>query len=181
MARLKDLYKEKVASEVAKELGIDNVMAIPKITKITVNAGVGRAVKDSSKIKEAEDAIATITGQKPMQTLSRKSIAGFKIRDNMPIGVSVTLRGEIMYEFLDKLINVAIPRIRDFRGLKRTAFDGRGNYSLGIKEHTVFPELIGQESQPISLQINIDTTAKNNEEALFLLSSFGFPFKKENE
>lgn len=181
MARLKDLYNNKVSQEIAEQFGIKNKMAIPKIVKVTVNAGVGRAVKDSAKMKEAEEALTVITGQKPMQTIAKKSIAGFKIRDGMPVGVSVTLRGEIMYEFLDRLINSAIPRVRDFRGLKATAFDGKGNYSLGIKEHTVFPELIGKESIAIPLQVNIETTASNNEEALALLTALGFPFKKGKE
>lgn len=181
MSRLKDLYQEKIKPELKKELGIKNDMAVPKIVKVVVNAGVGRATQDSRYLTEAEEALAAITGQKPIQTKAKKSIAGFKVREGNPIGVSVTLRGEMMYEFIDRLVNVALPRIRDFRGIKRTAFDGHGNYSIGIKEHTVFPELIGKEVSPISIQVNIETSAKTDAEALKLLEVMGFPFKKEDQ
>lgn len=179
MARVKKLYLEKIEKELAEELGISNKNAIPKIVKVVVNVGVGRAVQDSKYLKEAEEALEAITGQKPVQTVSKKSIAGFKIREKNPIGVSVTLRGNIMYEFIDRLVGVALPRVRDFRGIKRTAFDGKGNYSVGIKEHTVFPELINKEVSPISFQVNIETTAKTNTEGLALLKKIGFPFKAE--
>lgn len=180
MSRLKDLYQNKIKAELAKEFDIKNDMAIPRITKVVVNVGVGKATQDSKYITEAEDAIKAITGQKPVLNKARKSIAGFKLREGNPVGVSVTLRGERMYEFIDRLVNSALPRIRDFRGIKSTAFDGRGNYSVGIKEHTVFPEMIGLDIAPISLQVNIGTTAKNNEQAKALLSHLGFPFVKEN-
>lgn len=177
MARLKDLYLNKIKTEIAQNLGIKNSMAIPKITKVVINAGVGRAVLDAKKIDEVEEAITVITGQKPVITKARKSIAGFKLREGMPIGVMVTLRGERMYEFLDKLVNVALPRVRDFRGISATAFDGHGGYSIGIKEHNVFPELISKDVNAVSFQVNIQTTAKNNEETKALLGAFGFPFK----
>lgn len=177
MARLKDLYDKKIKAELGSELGIKNPMAIPKITKVVVNAGVGRATVDSKNLEFAEEAIATITGQKPVRTKAKKSIAGFKLREGMAVGTSVTLRGEKMYEFIDRLINAALPRVRDFRGISATAFDGRGNYSLGIKEHAVFPELIGKDVTPVSFQVNVATTAENDEQARALLKAFGFPFK----
>ncbi len=178
MARLKDLYLNKIKDEVAKTLDIKNAMAIPKISKIVVNSGVGRAALDSKKIEEVEEALVVITGQKAVRTIAKKSIAGFKLREGMPIGVMVTLRGDRMYEFLDKLINIALPRVRDFRGINENAFDGHGGYSLGIKEHNVFPELISKDVPAVSLQVNIQTTAKDNNGARVLLSAFGFPFKK---
>lgn len=177
MARLKDLYLSKIKPELEKSLGVNNVMAVPKITKIVVNAGVGRAVQDTKRIEEAEEALTTITGQQPVRTKAKKSIAGFKLREGMPVGVSVTLRGERMYEFIDRLVNTALPRVRDFRGINPDAFDGKGNYSLGIKEHTVFPELIGKDVVAIPFQVNIQTTAKTDEEGRELLKSFGFPFR----
>lgn len=177
MSRLSDLYKKEIQEKLLKELGTKNIMAVPRIRKIVVNAGVGRAVADSKKLEEAEEALTAITGQAPIRTKAKKSIAGFKIREKMPIGVMVTLRGERMYEFLDKLINVALPRVRDFRGTNTEAFDGHGNYSLGIKEHSVFPELIGKDPIPVSIQVNIETTATSNNEAQELLSAFGFPFQ----
>ncbi|MDD3678787.1 MAG: 50S ribosomal protein L5 [Patescibacteria group bacterium] len=179
MSRLKELYKSKIKNELAKEFDIKNVNAIPQIKKVVVNAGVGRATQDSKYLVEAEEALVSITGQKAVKNVAKKSIAGFKIREGNAIGVSVTLRNEMAYEFIDRLVNATLPRIRDFRGIKRTAFDGNGNYSIGIKEHTVFPEMIGKEVNPISLQVNIETSAKNNEEALALLRAMGFPFKAE--
>jgi len=177
MARLKDLYENKIKADLGNSLGIKNSMAVPRISKITVNAGVGRAVQDSKKLDEAEAAIIAITGQKPVRTLAKKSIAGFKIREKMPLGVMVTLRGERMYEFLDVLVNAALPRVRDFRGISGEAFDGHGNYSLGIKEHTVFPQLIGKDVPAVPFQVNVQTTAKNDENAKALLTAFGFPFR----
>jgi large subunit ribosomal protein L5 len=177
MARLKDLYEKQIKADLASSLGIKNPMALPRISKITVNAGVGRAVQDSKKIEEAEAAIIAITGQKTVRTVAKKSIAGFKIREKMPIGVMVTLRGERMYEFLDVLVNAALPRVRDFRGINGEAFDGHGNYSLGVKEHTVFPQLIGKDVTAVPFQVNIQTTAKNDEEAKALLKAFNFPFR----
>jgi large subunit ribosomal protein L5 len=181
MARLKDLYQNTIKTELEKSLGITNVMAVPRIEKVVVNAGVGRAVADSKKLEEAEEALTTITGQAPIKNKAKKSIAGFKLREGMPVGVSVTLRGERMYEFIDRLVNTALPRVRDFRGINPKAFDGQGNYSLGIKEHTVFPELIGKDVTAITLQVNVQTTAKNDEEGRELLKAFGFPFTKESK
>jgi len=180
MAKIKDLYEKKIKKELASSLGIKNLMAVPRISKVVLNAGVGRAVADSKNIELSQEALMVITGQKPVQKTAKKSIAGFKLRAGMPIGVSVTLRGEKMYEFIDRLVNVALPRVRDFRGIESTAFDGRGNYSLGIREHIVFPELIGKDVAPVSLQVNIETTAKDNERAKDLLLALGFPFKHEN-
>lgn len=179
MSRLKELYQNKIKKELASEFGIENEMAIPRLTKVVVNVGVGKATQDSKYLTEAVEVLSAITGQKPVMNKARKSIAGFKVREGNAIGTSVTLRGERMYEFVDRLINAALPRIRDFRGIKTNAFDGRGNYSVGIKEHTVFPELIGKDVAPISLQVNINTTAKNNEQAKALLAHLGFPFVKE--
>jgi large subunit ribosomal protein L5 len=181
MSRLKDLYLTKIKAEIAEILSIKNPNAIPRIEKVIVNAGVGRAVIDGKKIEEAEDALVVITGQKPVRTKAKKSIAGFKLREGMPIGAMVTLRGERMYEFLDKLVNVTLPRVRDFRGISESAFDGRGGYSLGIKDHTVFPELIGKDDAPISLQVNVQTTGKNAEQTRVLLTKIGFPFKGNQE
>lgn len=180
MSRLKDLYTNKIKAELAKEFGIDNDMAIPRITKVVINAGVGKATQDSKYLTEAEEAIAAITGQKPVTTKARKSIAGFKLREGNSVGLSVTLRGEKMYEFIDRLVNAALPRIRDFRGIKPGAFDGRGNYSVGIKDHTVFPELIGKDVAPVSIQVNITTSANSNEQGKALLGHMGFPFAPEN-
>jgi len=177
MSRLKELYQKEIKARLKDSLGIKNDNAIPKITKVIVNAGVGRGVADSKRIEEAEEALTTITGQGAVRTRAKKYIAGFKIRDGMPIGVMVTLRGEMMYEFIDRVVNSALPRVRDFRGINEKAFDGQGNYSLGIKEHTVFPELIGKDVTPINLQINIITTAANKEESKALLSALGFPFR----
>ncbi len=179
MTELKDLYQNELKSKLAKNLGIENKNAIPALRKVVISAGVGRATQDSKYLTEAEEALAAITGQKPIKNVAKKSIAGFKIREGSPIGVMVTLRGEAMYEFIDRLINSTLPRVRDFRGVKRTAFDGRGNYSIGIREHTVFPEIIGKEVNPISVQINIETSAKNDKEASLLLEALGFPFKAE--
>lgn len=177
MSRFYDLYNNKIKQALKEELGIKNPMAVPKITKITVNAGVGRAIVDGKRLEEVEVALTSITGQHAVRTKARKSIAGFKLREGMPIGAMVSLRGERMYEFLDRMVNVALPRIRDFRGIKGEAFDGNGNYSLGIKEHTVFPELTGKDVAPIPLQVNVQTTANTDEDAKALLAAFGFPFK----
>lgn len=178
MARLKDLYEKTIRKELCVALSISNIMAVPQFKKVVVNAGVGRAVADAKILEEVEEAFVAITGQKPIRAIAKKSIAGFKLREGMPVGVSVTLRGERMYEFIDRLVNSALPRVRDFRGIPATAFDGHGNYSIGIKEHTVFPELIGKDVTPISLQVNIETTAKTDDEARELLKKFNFPFTK---
>lgn len=179
MARLKELYDKKIKKELAGSLDIKNLMAVPEIKKIVVNAGVGRAVADAKKLEEAEEALTAVTGQRPVKTKAKKSIAGFKLRTGMPVGVTVTLRGERMYEFIDRLVNTALPRVRDFRGISEGAFDGHGNYSLGIKEHTVFPELIGKDEAPVSLQVNIQTSAGDDEKSKALLAAFGFPFKNK--
>lgn len=178
MARLNDYYRETVVPQLMKELGIDNVMAVPKITKITLNMGVGDATTDKKVMEKAVADLAAITGQQPIVTKARKSVASFKIRDGWPIGCKVTLRREHMYEFLDRLVNVAIPRVRDFRGLNPKSFDGRGNYSMGVKEQIVFPEINFDEVDAIrGMDITITTTAATNEEGKALLKAFNFPFK----
>lgn len=178
MARLTEYYKETVVPQLMKELGIENVMAVPKITKITLNMGVGEATTDKKVMEKAVADLAAITGQSPIVTKARKSVASFKIRDGWPIGCKVTLRREHMYEFLDRLVNVAIPRVRDFRGLNPKSFDGRGNYSMGVKEQIVFPEINFDEVDAIrGMDITITTSAANNEEGKALLKAFNFPFK----
>lgn len=178
MARMKELYKATVTKDLSKELGFTNVHQIPKITKVVVNAGVGRAALDTKKLEAVVSGLSRITGQAPVITKAKKSIAGFKLREGMSVGATITLRGDRMYEFLDRLVSVALPRVRDFRGLKSGAFDGRGNYSLGLREHGVFPEIPFEEaSEPFGLQVNISTTAKNDEQARALLTHLGFPFK----
>jgi large subunit ribosomal protein L5 len=178
MVRMKELYLKKVAKDLGDKFEHKNVHSIPKITKVVVNAGVGRASLDSKHLDTAIEVMKKVTGQAPVITKAKKSIAGFKLREKMNIGTVVTLRGDRMYEFLDRLVNVALPRVRDFRGLNPKAFDGKGNYSLGLRDHGVFPEISFEEaSSPVSLQVNVTTTAKNDEEALALLSGLGFPFK----
>ncbi|MEJ2534465.1 MAG: 50S ribosomal protein L5 [Gammaproteobacteria bacterium] len=180
MARLHSYYKETVVPQLMKELGIDNVMAVPKITKITLNMGVGEAVADKKVMDRAVKDLAQITGQQPIVTKSRKSVASFKIRDGWPIGCKVTLRRERMYEFLDRFVNVALPRVRDFRGLSRKSFDGRGNYSLGMKEQIMFPEIDFDQVDAIrGMDITITTTAKDDREGMALLQAFSFPFKEK--
>ncbi len=179
MTRLQDIYNETIVGELGKALGYKNVMQIPKITKITLNMGLGEAVGDKKIVEHAVSDLTKIAGQKPVVTISRKSIAGFKIRDNWPIGCMVTLRRERMYEFLDKFINVSIPRVRDFRGLNPRAFDGSGNYNLGFNEQIIFPEIDYDKIDKLrGLNISITTTAKNDEEGKALLDAFKFPFKK---
>jgi len=178
MARLKAVYKNEIAAKLQAELGLKNVMEIPRITKITLNMGVGGASQDKKLIDGAVTDMQLISGQKPVVTLTRKSIAGFKIRDGWPIGCKVTLRGDMMYEFLDRLIGITIPRIRDFRGFSAKAFDGRGNYSLGIKEQIVFPEIEYDKIDRLrGLDIVITTSARTDEEGRALLRAFQFPFK----
>ena len=179
MARLLDYYKSTVVQELAKKFGYKSAMEIPRITKITLNMGLGEAVGDKKVIEHATGDMAKIAGQKPVVTLSRKSIAGFKIRDNWPIGCMVTLRSEKMYEFLDRLINISIPRIRDFRGLNARAFDGRGNYNMGVKEQIIFPEIDYDKIDALrGMNITITTTAKTDEEGRALLAAFKFPFRQ---
>ena len=178
MARLKAVYKNEIAPKLQAELGLKNVMEIPRITKITLNMGVGGASQDKKLIEGAVADMQLISGQKPVVTLTRKSIAGFKIRDGWPIGCKVTLRGDMMYEFLDRLIGITIPRIRDFRGFSPKSFDGRGNYSLGIKEQIVFPEIEYDKIEKLrGLDIVITTSARTDEEGRALLRAFQFPFK----
>ena len=178
MSRLQTLYKEKLVPQLMEELKLGNVMEVPKITKITLNMGVGEAVTDKKVMANATADMAVISGQKPIVVNSRKSVASFKIRDGWPVGCKVTLRRERMYEFLDRLVNISIPRIRDFRGLNRKSFDGRGNYSFGITEQIMFPEIDFDKIDTIrGMDITITTNAKNDVEGLALLQAFNFPFK----
>jgi large subunit ribosomal protein L5 len=178
MARLQQHYSETVVKELMDKFQFQSVMEVPKITKITLNMGVGEAIGDKKILENAVGDMEKIAGQKAIVTRARKSIAGFKIREGWPIGCKVTLRRERMYEFLDRLINVAIPRIRDFRGLNAKAFDGRGNYSMGVKEQIIFPEIDYDKIDALrGLDITITTTAKNDEEGRALLEAFKFPFK----
>jgi len=179
MVRLQQYYREQVLSRLQKDLGIRNPMEVPRITKITVNMGVGEAVADKKVMDAAVSDLTKITGQKPLVTKSRKAIASFKIRAGLAIGCKVTLRGARMYEFLDRLINIAMPRIRDFRGVSPRSFDGRGNYSLGVKEQIIFPEIqYDQIDQIRGMDITITTTARDNRQGRALLEAFNFPFRK---
>jgi large subunit ribosomal protein L5 len=179
MARLKDFYRETVIPKLTKDLGVKNAMQVPKITKITVNMGVGEAVADRKVMDAAVADLTKITGQKPKLCMSKKSIASFKVRENLAIGTKVTLRGERMWEFFDRLVTIAIPRIRDFRGINPRSFDGRGNFSLGIKEQIIFPEIqYDQIDQLRGMDITITTTAKDDKQGRALLSAFNFPFRK---
>jgi large subunit ribosomal protein L5 len=178
MARMHDYYKDTVAKQLMDRFGYKSVMEVPRITKVTLNMGVGEAVGDKKVMDHAVGDMTKIAGQKPVVTLSRKSIAAFKIRDHYPVGCMVTLRRERMYEFLDRLISVAIPRIRDFRGIGGKGFDGRGNYNMGVKEQIIFPEIEYEKIDTLrGMNITITTTAKTDEEAKALLSAFKFPFK----
>jgi large subunit ribosomal protein L5 len=179
MARLHQYYRDTVVQELMKGLQFANAMQVPKITKITVNMGVGEAVADKKAMDGAVSDLTAITGQKPAVTRSRKSIASFKLRAGQQVGCRVTLRGARMYEFLDRLINVAMPRIRDFRGVSARAFDGRGNYTLGVKEQIIFPEIAYDKIDAIQgMDITITTTARNDREGRALLEAFNFPFRK---
>ena len=178
MARFQQTYRDKVAPELMKRFGYKSIMEVPRIEKITLNMGVGEAVADRKILENAVGDLTKIAGQKPVITKSRKAIAGFKIRENYPIGCMVTLRGVRMYEFLDRLVSIALPRVRDFRGVSGRAFDGRGNYSLGVKEQIMFPEIEYDKVDKIrGLDISITTTAKNDEQAKALLAAFRFPFR----
>ena len=180
MARLQTYYKETVVPQLMEKFSYGNVMEVPKITKICLNMGVGEAVGDKKVMSRAVGDMTAIAGQKPIVRLARKSVASFKIRDGWPVGCKVTLRRERMYEFLDRLVSIAIPRVRDFRGLNRKSFDGRGNYSMGVKEQIMFPEIDFDQIDVIrGMDITIATTAKNDEEALALLLAFNFPFKEK--
>jgi len=180
MARLKEFYNSDIKASLQKDLGIKNVMAIPKITKIVVNMGVGEASQNSKLLDGAVADMTAITGQKPVITKSRKSIANFKLREGMGVGCRVTLRGDQMWEFLDRLVNIALPRIRDFKGINEKSFDGRGNYTLGIKEQIIFPEIEYDKVDMIrGMDITICTTAETNEDGLALLKQFRMPFRNQ--
>jgi large subunit ribosomal protein L5 len=179
MSNLKELYNKEIVKSLKKQFNYSSIMEVPKLEKIVINMGVGEAAHDEKYIEAAVKDLETISGQKPVITKARKSIAGFKIREGQPIGCKVTLRGENMYNFMEKLIRISLPRVRDFRGISKTAFDGKGNYTLGIKEQLIFPEIdYDQVLQVIGMDIVFVTTAKTNEEGLALLSAFGLPYRK---
>ena len=178
MARLQEHYKEKVVPELVQKFGYKSVMEVPRISKVTLNMGVGKSTQDKKILDNAVADLTKITGQKPVVTKAKKSIANFKVRAGFPIGCMVTLRGQRMYEFLDRLVSIAIPRIRDFRGVSNRSFDGRGNYSIGVREQIIFPEVEYDKVDTLrGLNISITTTAKTDDEARALLAAFRFPFK----
>ena len=178
--RLKERYKTEIAPEMMREFAYGNVMQVPRVQKITLNIGLGEARDNARAVESATSDVSIISGQKPVVTRAKKAIANFKIRENMPIGVAVTLRGDRMYEFLDRLLNATLPRIRDFHGVPTKAFDGRGNFSLGVREQLIFPEIDYDKVDKIrGMQINIITTAKNDSEGKRLLEMMGMPFSKE--
>ncbi|MCA3180070.1 MAG: 50S ribosomal protein L5 [Burkholderiaceae bacterium] len=178
MARLQQTYREKIVPDLMKQFGYTSVMQVPRITKITLNMGVGEAVADKKLLENASGDLIKIAGQKPVTTKAKKAIAGFKIRAGYPIGCMVTLRGDRMFEFLDRLVTIALPRVRDFRGISGKAFDGRGNYNLGVKEQIIFPEIEYDKVDKVrGLNISITTTAKTDDEAKALLAAFRFPFR----
>lgn len=182
MNRFEELYKSEVLPKLKEQFGINNTLAAPRIEKVIINAGLGKSLMDASYADTAVEVLEKISGQKAVTTLARKSISNFKIREGMVVGAKVTLRGERMYAFLDKLVHVTLPRVRDFRGISRTAFDGQGNYSLGFKEHIVFPEISSDDVERlIGLEVNIVTTAQNNEQGVALLEGLGFPFEKNEK
>jgi large subunit ribosomal protein L5 len=177
--RLRTQYEDSIKADLMKQFGYKNVMQLPKLDKIVLNMGIGEAVNDTKKVKAAAADLEKIAGQKPVITHARNSIAGFKVRENMPLGVKVTLRKQRMYEFLDRLVNIALPRVRDFRGLNPKSFDGRGNYAMGIKEHIVFPEINYDKVDQIwGMDVIVCTTAKTDDEARALLKAFNFPFRQ---
>ena len=179
MAKLHDFYKDSVVAELAKQFNYNSVMQVPRIDKITLNMGLGEAVADKKVLENATAEMQAIAGQKPIVTVARKSVAGFKIREGYPIGCKVTLRGERMWEFFERLVSIAIPRIRDFRGLNPKSFDGRGNFSMGVREQIIFPEIEFDKVDKVrGMDITITTSAQTNDEAHALLSSFSFPFRK---
>ena len=178
MARLKERYQKEVAPAIAKEFGIENPMAVPRLDKIVLNMGMGEAVANAKVLDTAVEELKAIAGQKPVITRAKKSIASFKLRQGMPIGVMVTLRGEQMYEFFDRLVSIALPRVRDFRGVSPKAFDGRGNYTIGIREQLIFPEIDFNKVDKLrGMNISIVTSARNDEQARALLKSLGMPFR----
>ncbi|NYT63010.1 50S ribosomal protein L5 [Alcaligenaceae bacterium] len=178
MARLQEFYRSKVMADLQAKFGYESIMQVPRISKITLNMGVSEAVADKKVIEHAVSDLAKISGQKPVVTMTKKAIAGFKIREDYPIGCKVTLRGRRMYEFLDRLVAVALPRVRDFRGISGRAFDGRGNYNIGVKEQLIFPEIEYDKIDAVrGMNISITTTAKTDDEAKALLKAFSFPFR----
>lgn len=178
-ARLYTQYKEEIAPKLKEEFGHDNVMAIPKLQKIVINVGAGEAINDAKYLDTVVENIGAITGQQPVKTKAKKSVSNFKLREGTPIGCKVTLRKKVMYEFLDRLINLALPRTRDFQGVPNKSFDGRGNYTMGIKEHTIFPEIdVDNTNRVHGMDITFVTNAETDEEAFALLKHFGMPFKK---
>jgi large subunit ribosomal protein L5 len=178
-ARLKERYQQEIGPAVAKEFGISNPMAIPRVEKIVINMGMGEAISNAKILDTAADELRAVTGQKPVITKAKKSIASFKLRQGMPIGVMVTLRGDRMYEFLDRLVSVALPRVRDFRGVSPKAFDGRGNYTIGVREQLIFPEIDFNKVDKLrGMNISIVTTARNDEQARALLKGLGMPFRQ---
>lgn len=183
MNKLAEQYKKKIRPELVKELGLKNIMAVPKINKVVINIGLGKAVQDKNWVEIAESILTRISGQKPLQTKAKKAISNFKIRQDMIIGSKVTLRGARMYDFVEKLINSTIPRFRDFYGLDlKKGFDDHGNYTMGLKEHIVFPEIGMDDVDKVhGLEVSIVTSAKNNKECLALLKALGFPFKKDKK
>ena len=175
--RLQKLYKDKGIADLINAFAYQNPLEVPKINKVVLNMGIGENVSDSKKINSAVDALELISGQKPVKTIAKKAIAGFKLREGLPVGVKVTLRKKVMYEFIDRLINIALPRVRDFRGLNKKSFDGNGNYAFGIKEHIIFPEINYESVTDIwGMDVVISTSANTDEEALALLKGFNFPF-----
>ncbi len=179
MARLKERYQKEVAPAIAKEFGIKNPMAIPRVSKVVLNMGMGEAIANAKILDTAADELRAVTGQKPVVTKAKKSIASFKLRQGMPIGVMVTLRGERMYEFLDRLVSIALPRVRDFRGISPKAFDGRGNYTIGVREQLIFPEIDFNKVDKLrGMNISIITTARDDEQARALLKGLGLPFRQ---
>ncbi len=179
VARLKERYTKEIAPAIAKEFGITNPMAVPRLEKIVINMGMGEAIANAKIIDTAADELRAVTGQKPVTTRAKKSIAAFKLRQGMPIGTMVTLRGERMYEFLDRLVSVALPRVRDFRGVSPKAFDGRGNYTLGIRDQLIFPEIdFNRVDKTRGMNISIVTTARDDEQARALLKALGMPFRQ---
>ncbi len=178
-ARLKERYTKDIAPAIAKEFGIENPMAIPRVEKVVLNMGMGEAIANAKILDTAADELRAITGQKPVVTKAKKSIASFKLRQGMPIGVTVTLRGDRMYEFLDRLMSIALPRVRDFRGVSPKAFDGRGNYTIGVREQLIFPEIDFNKVDKLrGMNISIITTARNDEQARALLKGLGMPFRQ---
>jgi large subunit ribosomal protein L5 len=182
MSRLRELYKTEILPALVKQFGYENVMAAPKLVKINVNMGLGEAISNAKVLDTATDELSTITGQRPIVTKAKKSIAAFKLRQGMPIGVTVTLRGDRMYEFLDRLVNIALPRVRDFRGVSPKSFDGRGNYTLGLRDQLIFPEIDYSKADKIrGMNVTIVTTAKTDDEAYGLLKTLGMPFAKRGQ